>query len=225
MNRIKKPRVLTVAFRLSAAALASLMMLSSCAATVEESVTAPAATASIFPDDTEPTVGINDIEYTEKTVPVIHITTANGKQVTSKKDYSSCNVRFELNGIFAEYENTYTDENGGNAEIRCRGNSSYSRKEMKEKNKYSYKLRLETKADLFGLGENKHWYLINNWFDISALRNKLAYDFSGALGLPYTGNTWVELYYNGEYRGLYLLTESIRIDEGRMETTDWEYFA
>ncbi|MBQ7010746.1 MAG: CotH kinase family protein [Clostridia bacterium] len=225
MDRNKRSSGIAAALRLSAAALASLLMFSSCTAYVEEAVTAPAATASVFPEDAEPSVGIDDIEYTEKTVPVIHITTSNGKQVTSKTDYSSCNVRFELNGIFAEYENTYTDENGGNAEIRCRGNSSYTRKEMRAKNKYSYKLRLETKADLFGLGENRHWYLINNWFDVSALRNKLAYDFSGALGLPYTGNTWVELYYNGEYRGLYLLTESIRIDEGRVETTNWEEFA
>ncbi|MBQ2732992.1 MAG: CotH kinase family protein, partial [Clostridia bacterium] len=129
----------------------------------------------------------------------------------------------ELNGIYSEYENTYTDENGGSAAIHIRGNSSAA-SEPKSKNKYSYKLKLDTKADLFGFGESKHWYLINNWFDVSALRNKLAYDFSGALGLPYTQSTWVELYYNGEYRGLYLLTESIRIEDGRIETINWDEF-
>ena len=45
---------------------------------------------------------------------------------------------------------------------------------------------------------------------------------AGMLGLAHTDCTWVELYYNGEYRGLYLLTESIRIAEDRVDTFDWE---
>lgn len=186
----------------------------------------PADTEALFPADDQPsTPDADSITYSETEVPRIYITTSDGTQVTSKDEFSPCNVRFELNGIFAEYENTYTDENGGGAQLRCRGNSSYSRAEMRAKNKYSYKLKLDTKADLFGFGANRDWYLISNWFDVSALRNKLAYDFSGALGLAYTQNTWVELYYNEEYRGLYLLTESIEIDDGRVETVNWEEFA
>ena len=74
------------------------------------------------------------------------------------------------------------------------------------------------------MGKSKHWYLINNWRDVSNLRHKLAYDLAGALGLSHTDCTWVNVYYNGEYRGLYLLTESIKIAEDRVDTFDWEDF-
>ena len=45
------------------------------------------------------------------------------------------------------------------------------------------------------------------------------------LGLSHTDSQWVTVYYNGEYRGLYLLCESIRVDSGRVETFNWEEFA
>ncbi|MBQ7010745.1 MAG: CotH kinase family protein [Clostridia bacterium] len=213
-------------FLLSAisALLTAVFLLASCAPEGPATFDTQASTSALFPDEA-PEAGLDSIVYGETKVPVIHIDTDDGQQIVNKTTYSRCNIRFELNDIFSEYENTYTDENGGRADIRCRGNSSFTEADMRAKNKYSYRIKLDTAADLFGLGESKHWYLIANWFDVSALRNKLAYDFSGALGLTYVQNTWVELYYNGEYRGLYLLVESIRIDEGRVETVNWKEFA
>ena len=206
--------------------LAALFLLPSCGSTavdIYEAVT----TEALFdaPPTEEPPLTAEDIVYEDEDLPSIHITTADNFQVTSKKEYTDCEVRFELNDRFAEYQSTYTDENGGGALLRCRGNASYNNPEMKGVNKYSYKLKLDTKANLMGMGESKHWYLINNWRDISALRHKLAYDFAAVLGLTTTNATWIELYYNGEYRGLYLLTESVSIGENRVDITDWEEFA
>ena len=163
--------------------------------------------------------------YPDETLPIVHISTKDNFQVTSKDEYSACNIRFELNDRYAAFTNTYTDEDGGEAEIRCRGNASYTNPEMREKNKYSYKGKLSDKANVLGMGKSKHWYLINNWRDVSNLRHKLAYDLAGMLGLAHTDCTWVNVYYNGEYRGLYLLTESIRIDENCVDTFDWEEFS
>lgn len=159
----------------------------------------------------------------QESLPEIHITTPKGKPITDKENYSKANVRFTLNGIYKEYENTYTDSDGGNAELRCRGNSSYSAGSYT--GKYSYKMKLESKEDLFGMGKSRHWYLVANWFDVTHMRNKLAYDLSGALGMSYTASTWVVLYFNGAYMGIYSLVESIRIDKGRVETFDWDEFA
>ncbi len=158
-------------------------------------------------------------------LPEVYITTDSPKQITSKTEYSDISIRFTLNDHYAKYSNTYTDKEGGSAQLRCRGNSSYSKPDMQAKNKYSYKLRLDSKENLFGMGESRHWYLLANWFDVTHMRNKLAYDLSGTLGMTYTESTWVVLYYNGEYRGIYSLVESIRIDEGRVETFDWEDYA
>ena len=162
----------------------SIYFLASCvpSETIESATTY--ITEELFPEETSaPEITAEDIIYEYDSIPVVHLTTVNGVEATSRSTDVVCNFRIELNGIYSEYENTYTDENGGSAAIHIRGNSSAA-SEPKSKNKYSYKLKLDTKADLFGFGESKHWYLINNWFDVSALRNKLAYDFSGALGLP-----------------------------------------
>ncbi|MBQ5809469.1 MAG: CotH kinase family protein, partial [Clostridia bacterium] len=191
--------------------------------------TQPVETEELFDDtvteDIDPEiVDPDEIDYPEGELPKIYITTADGKQVTSKDVYSVCNIRLEMNGVFEEYQSTYTDDNGGAASIRCRGNMTYNIADVKKYNMYSYKLKLETKADLFGFGESKHWYLVNSWRDISYLRHKLSYDLAASLGVEYTDCTWVSLYYNGEYRGLYLMTESIRIAEDRIEMTNWEEF-
>lgn len=207
--------------------LAAFSMLSSCAVAPMDEITSPAVTEELFPDEssTSEPLSAEDIIYEKEELPAVYITTEDNFQVTSKKEYTACGVRFELSDRFAEYESTYTDENGGGAQLRCRGNASYNNPEMKTKNKYSYKLKLDTKADLFGFGESKHWYLINNWRDISAMRHKLAYDLALTLGITSVDSTWVSLYYNGEYRGLYLLTESVSIGESRVDITDWEEFA
>ena len=61
------------------------------------------------------------------------------------------------------------------------------------------------------------------WREGSRLDNKIAMDISEALGLAYTPQgTWVDLYLNGEYRGIYLLTESVSVGEGRVDIYDLE---
>lgn len=200
----------------------TVMTVSSCS---DSAVTDSAVTDSETEAPETEVLRAEDITYPNETLPKVYISTADGFQVTSKDEYSSCNIRFELNDRYVAFANTYTDEDGGEAEIRCRGNASYTNPEMREKNKYSYKVKLSTKANVLGMGKSKHWYLINNWRDVSNLRHKLAYDLAGMLGLAHTDCTWVNVYYNGEYRGLYLLTESIRIDENRVDTFDWEEFS
>ena len=174
---------------------------------------------------TQEPIDPDDIVYPQESIPKVYITTENGFQVVSKNEYSNCTIRLELNDRYSEYTSTFTDDDGAGAQIRCRGNATYNNPEMKAKNKYSYKIKLSKKADILGMGKSKHWYLINNWRDTSNLRHKLAYDFAETLGLSHTDSQWVTVYYNGEYRGLYLLCESIRIDSGRVDTFNWEEFA
>ena len=208
--------------------LICLSTLLSCSKGAIDIYTPPSDTDSLFGDaeavTDAPELTADDIVYPEGDLPKVYITTADGKQVTNKNVYSTCNIRFEMNGVFEEYQNTYTDENGGGASIRCRGNMTYNIADVKEYNMYSYKLKLDTKADFFGFGESKHWYLVNSWRDMSYLRHKLSYDLAASMGVEYTDCTWVSLYYNGEYRGLYLMTESIRIADDRIEMTNWEEF-
>jgi len=107
-------------------------------------------------------------------------------------------------------------EYSGEGMIKLRGNSSAGQE------KRPFKLKLDTKANLFGMGKNKHWVLLANWYDRTNLRNVMAYEMSGRLGMWYCQSVWVDLYYNGAYYGMYQLCESIRVDEERVDIFDWE---
>jgi len=221
MNKIK-PLALGLTLLLSLSALA----LTSCKENTPAQDTTDANTTDVTTEVTTPAYPDPDeVVYDKENIPVVYITTEDNYQVTSKKVYHDCTFRLELNGRYEEYSSTFTDDDGGAAELRARGNATYNNPEMREKNKYSYKLKLSEKANILGLGESKHWYLINNWRDTSNLRHKLAYDLSAALGVAHTDSQWVSLYYNGEYRGMYLLCESIRVANDRVDTFNWEEFA
>lgn len=108
----------------------------------------------------------------------------------------------------------------GDLEIKLRGNST------RYLNKRPYKIKLETKSDLFGMGENKHWVLLANDIDHTLIRNKITLDFAGDIGMKFASESvFVSLFLNGKYQGVYQLCEHIRVDEGRVDVYDWEdYF-
>ncbi len=108
-----------------------------------------------------------------------------------------------------------------------RGNSTWNR----DKKSYNMELRLE--ADLLGMGEAKKWILLSNAMDPTHLRNKIVYDFAADAGLAFSPDgRWVDLYLNGEYAGLYLLSERNEVHENRVNlaengsflvSKDWEW--
>ena len=96
--------------------------------------------------------------------------------------------------------------------LKGRGNSSW----YKEKKPYSMTLNRET--DLLGMGQANNWVLMANAMDPSHLRNKAVYDLAAEAGMAYTPECrWVDLYLNGEYAGLYLLTERNEIHPNRVD--------
>lgn len=96
--------------------------------------------------------------------------------------------------------------------LRGRGNSSWFR----EKKPYSMTLREE--ADLLGMGQAKNWILLANAMDPSHLRNKVVYDLAASAGMQYAPECqWVDLYLNGNYAGVYLLSERNEIHPQRLD--------
>ena len=148
-------------------------------------------------------------------LPVVYIDTENGAQIVSKEDYINATMRIQGNEEFNSEKTLYN----GDIEIRGRGNSTWG---MPKK---PYKIKLDKKTDLFGMGKNKHWVLLANYSDESLMRNTLAYNFSGELGMEHMSTVWVDVILNGEYVGNYQLCEQIRVDETRVDIFDWEGFA
>lgn len=106
----------------------------------------------------------------------------------------------------------------GNLEkMNGHGNSTwYERKK-------SYALRLSEKAALFGKEQNKKYLLISNVKDGSFLRNKLFYDMADTVGIENTVESgWTDLYVDGIYQGMYLLTEKIDVSSGMLDIGNLE---
>ena len=143
-------------FLLSAVAmLLCIATLASCGAGTLGAYTQPAETEPLFNDTVTDDIATDSVDpdeivYPEGEIPKIYITTPDGKQVTSKNVYSTCNIRLEMNDVFEEYQSTYTDENGGGASIRCRGNMTYNIADAKKWNMYSTALWVERMHACFG---------------------------------------------------------------------------
>ena len=131
--------------------------------------------------------------------------TANDN-ITSKEEYVQCTVSIS--------DNNYTlDQTEAN--IRLRGNSSLV------VDKKSYKLKFNEKYDVFGMGNDKEWALIANYYDPSHLRNFYAYRLALAMEMEYAVECkFVNVFLNGEAQGLYLFVETIKTSKNRVNIED-----
>ena len=102
--------------------------------------------------------------------------------------------------------------------IRGRGNSTWQ-KSMKK----PYKIKLDQKADLFGLGSNKHWALVANALDPTLIRDRITAWLGDEMGFEFTPRgVPVDLVMTGQeygtkYLGSYYLSENVRVDKNRLE--------
>lgn len=107
------------------------------------------------------------------------------------------------------------DYSGSVDSIGGRGISSWTN------SKKPYNLKLTKRADLLGMGSARKWVLTANAFDKTNLRNQIVFDMAEQMGLAATPERrYVDLYLNGEYAGLYLLSEKIEIDPERVNLSD-----
>lgn len=148
-------------------------------------------------------------------LPVVYIDTEDGYGITSKEVYKSATMRIQGNDNFNSTNSTLYD---GGISIRGRGNSTWNM----SYSKLPYKIKLDTKTDLFGFGTSKHWALLANYMDESLLRNKTSYDLSGTMGMVYLKSANVEVILNGVYAGNYQLVGNVRIDKSRVNIHNWE---
>ncbi len=98
------------------------------------------------------------------------------------------------------------------AELKGRGNTSWWAE------KKPYNLTLDRERDLLGMGSASSWILLSEGSNVTNVRNKIVYDFARDIGMPYSPDCeWVDLYLNGEYAGLYLLSERNEIHPNRVD--------
>ena len=106
---------------------------------------------------------------------------------------------------------------GGLEQFKGRGNNTF------RYSKKPYQIKLSEKASLGGMGKGKTWVLLANWTDISLLRNQIVLDMSRAAGLRYAVScVQADVWINGNYQGLYLVTEKIQVGKERIPVSNLE---
>lgn len=117
-----------------------------------------------------------------------------------------------IKGTLSINQNGRYEENDLPLEIRGRGNSTW-----KEYDKKPYRIKFDSRVSLFGMKSAKNYVLLAEHGDKSLLRNYIAHKMSTYTNLDYKIETrYVNVYLNGQYNGLYLLTEQVEIDKNRL---------
>lgn len=127
-------------------------------------------------------------------------------------------VNYTDTGNICIYTENGTLQYEGNIDkFSGRGNQTWTRP------KKPFSLKLTTPAPLLGLEEGRNWVLLAMFYESTNLTSKLALDIASEMGLAYTSqSTWVDLYIDGEYAGLYLLAEQIGVRESGVDIYDLE---
>ena len=148
-------------------------------------------------------------------LPVVYIEVDDRQPVVEKETLLDAYMVIQGNSEYSDSSVLYD----GKTQIKGRGNTTW------DADKKPYKLKLGSKANLFGMGKNKHWVLLSNPYDSSNMRNDISYKLADDMGLQNQSCVWVDLVLNGQSVGLYLLCEHVRVDDNRVEITDWDNIA
>lgn len=168
-------------------------------------------------EETDTVITHDPAEYITGTLPVMHIYTDSLKPIVSKEDYIM--ARYWLDGQgHDEWPTVGSPDEMLPMQIRGRGNFTWGLE------KKPYRIKLDEKAKLLGMHKSKHFALMAHYDDSGMLINdELGFEFSRRLNMAFTPEHHpVELVLNGNYEGIYFLTETIRVDKNRVNITEMD---
>ncbi|MBR5075844.1 MAG: CotH kinase family protein [Bacteroidales bacterium] len=144
----------------------------------------------------------------ETGLATVYIDTENNAPIVSKEEYVPAALTIRSDGGRYDLEQV-------NCSVRGRGNTTW------EWPKKPYLIKLDKKAEVFGLPKHKRWILLANFMDRSLMRNLVAMKVSSMTNLDWTPHCEpVELVLNGRHRGTYVLIEQVRVDKNRVNVTE-----
>ena len=148
------------------------------------------------------------------TLPVLFINTEGYHDIVSKEkdDYMRAEWWLDNMGIDS-IESIGSAQQPEGMLIKGRGNYTWNTYDKK-----SFRIKLDKKHPLMGMHSNKHYCLLAHPDDAYAkLKNAMGFELSRRIGLAYTpADAPVEVVLNGQYIGLYILTEKIRVGQHRV---------
>ena len=150
------------------------------------------------------------------TLPVFYINTEGGQDIVSKDNYINATCYIDALGIEG-YESLGSQTSPVALQIRGRGNWTWTSFDKKP-----YRIKFSEKVSILGLTKNKHFVLLAHADDaVGFLKNTVGFELSRLMKMEWTPKQRpVEVVLNGEYIGLYFLTENIRVDKNRVNITE-----
>lgn len=144
----------------------------------------------------------------EKDIPTIRITTKGNAIINSRTEYVQGHIVCEdYSGIYSEVKSIESD-----MKIRGRGNSTWNFVD-----KRPYRIKLSNSSELFGIHKDKDWDLLAEYSDKTLLRNRTGMELSRICEMDWTPRMIsVHLFLNGEYKGVYTLSEHKEVDEHKV---------
>lgn len=161
------------------------------------------------------------VSFTTSNLPIFIINTNNQQIPDEPKIPASLGVIYngsgQVNSVF-QPPNHYH----GNIGIELRGNST----QRFPKKPYAFKTRdslgENNNVSLLGMPKENDWILLASYLDHTFIRNPLAGYMSRNTGRWASRCNMVEVVLNGEYQGIYILTEKIKPDKGRLNIAKLE---
>ena len=152
------------------------------------------------------------------TLPVLHIQTENNAAIVSKDDY--VNATYYLDPMGQKGIQSIGSATAPfTMEIKGRGNYTWNGFDKKP-----YRIKLSDKQPLLGMTKSKHFALLAHADDSKGfMRNAIGFELARLIGMTWTPMAKpVEVVLNGDYIGLYFLTETIRVDKDRVNIVEQE---
>lgn len=150
------------------------------------------------------------------TLPVLFINTEGHQNIVSKEEYMQAEWWLDNMGI----DNVVPIGSAASPlgmKIKGHGNASWKQQEKKP-----FRLKLNEKQPLLGMPSNRNWVLLANanyWKGM--INDVLPWELGRRMGMAWNPHFEpVEVVLNGQYIGLYFLTEKIRVGKKRVNITE-----
>lgn len=152
------------------------------------------------------------------TLPVLYIITEGHRDIVSKEEYQYADWWIEAMGNDG-YESIGSADEPLRMQIKGRGNSTW-----REKEKKPFRLKFDEKRQVLGMPSSRHWVLLANCdYWIGEINDVLPFEIGRRMGMAWNPRMEpVEVVLNGQYIGLYFLTEKIRVAKDRVNIQEQE---
>jgi hypothetical protein len=168
-------------------------------------------------DGVNPTTTSREIQFmpgpTQLGANVLRVDVDKGVYPTSKTTEHTGVATLSENGV-TKHDHVALENFG----VRGTSTANYEKR--------AYKLKFLDKppkpTTVFGMPRGKSWSLLANWLDRSNVRDKVGLELGRKMNkIAWTPQSrYVEMFVNDQYRGAYLMTESVKIDGDRVDVDE-----